>query len=398
MLAIYRRHLKHCSHRRDGRRHWCCHCPIWFDARIKGRRVHKSMHLTDWGRAQQLAQAWISGGCAIAEIQLPAPIPKPKEGPISLEEAWGQFVAKARNRNLCPPTIYKYELLRRQMCSFAQRHGLRFLQEFDLDRLEEFQAEWAEGALTRSKKLERLKAFFRAALTRRWVDQNPATDLRAPRVRPRPTLPYNQEEMKRILDAVNIYPDKSGKTGRVNAIRLRAFILMLRYTGLRIGDVTSLTTDRLAGNKILLYTQKTGQPVYCVVPDFVANALEDLPRLSEEHFFWTGKSTLHTSIGSWQRTLRKLFQLASIQNGCAHRFRDTFAVELLLAGVPTEELAILLGHSNIKITQEHYSPWVRSRQRQLEANLERAWNRDPIVLFHKKVTTNIAAGRSRSVN
>jgi integrase len=61
------------------------------------------------------------------------------------------------------------------------------------------------------------------------------------------------------------------------------------------------------------------------------------------------------------------------------RFRDTFSVELLLAGVLMEEISILLGHSNIKITQQHYSPWVGDRQLQFEADLERAWTRDPIV-------------------
>lgn len=44
-----------------------------------------------------------------------------------------------------------------------------------------------------------------------------------------------------------------------------------------------------------------------------------------------------------------------------------------------EEVSILLGHSSIKITQQHYSPWVRDRQLQLEADLERAWIRDPVV-------------------
>jgi len=44
-----------------------------------------------------------------------------------------------------------------------------------------------------------------------------------------------------------------------------------------------------------------------------------------------------------------------------------------------EEVSILLGHSNIKITQKYYSPWVRDRQLQLEADLERAWARDPVV-------------------
>jgi hypothetical protein len=82
----------------------------------------------------------------------------------------------------------------------------------------------------------------------------------------------------------------------------------------------------------------------------------------------------------WQRSLRNLFALAGIENGHAHRFRDTFAVELLLTGTSIEEVAVLLGHSNIKVTQKHYNPWVLKRQKLLESNVERSWRDDPILL------------------
>jgi site-specific recombinase XerD len=167
-------------------------------------------------------------------------------------DAWEHFLAQAKARKLRPTTIYKYDLLRRRMRDFAQRQGLRLLKEFDLDVLETLQSEWQEGAISCMKKLERLKSFFRAALIRRWVDENPAGAMRGPKIRPRPTLPFTREEMGKILAAVEHYPDKSGRTGRANALRLRAFVLVLRYAGLRIGDATSLSTDRLAGSKIFL--------------------------------------------------------------------------------------------------------------------------------------------------
>jgi len=57
-------------------------------------------------------------------------------------------------------------------------------------------------------------------------------------------------------------------------------------------------------------------------------------------------------------------------------FRDTFAVEMLLAGVPLDQVSILLGHKSIKVTEKHYAPWVRARQEQLENSVRRAWERN----------------------
>ena len=56
-----------------------------------------------------------------------------------------------------------------------------------------------------------------------------------------------------------------------------------------------------------------------------------------------------------------------------HMLRDTFAVEMLLAGVPLEQVSILLGHKSVKITEKHYAPWVKARQEQLAANVRKAW-------------------------
>jgi integrase/recombinase XerD len=388
MLSIYRRHQKGCPHGRKKRRYWLCRCPIWFDGRIRGQRIHQSMHLVDWDDAQRLAEQWIRtekilGGLAQPELTLSSTsnsclLPL-SENRHTLEDAWDQFEKKEKERNLSTATIYKYGLLRRQMEAFAARRGLRFLQDFRLDILEMFQSEWRESAVTRSKKLERLKAFFRTATARAGIDDNPALLLKGPKLEPNPTRPFTKSEMSRILAAIERYPDKSGRFGRPNASRLRAFVLTLRYSGLRIGDVTSLHVERLDGSKIFLYSQKTGVPVYCVLPPFVAEALATILRLSENYFFWTGASKLHTAVGTWQRTLKKLFNLAAVPTGHAHRFRDTFSVELLLAGVPIEDVSILLGHCNIEITQNHYAPWVRDRQVRLEADLQRAWNSDPLV-------------------
>jgi integrase len=108
------------------------------------------------------------------------------------------------------------------------------------------------------------------------------------------------------------------------------------------------------------------------LPEVAVHAL----KVSPQYFFWSGNGTLDTLTGNWRRSLRKVFSLAQINGGHPHRFRDTFAVELLLAGVPLERVSILLGHSSLRITEKHHSPWIHARQEQLEADLERSWAKE----------------------
>ena len=54
-------------------------------------------------------------------------------------------------------------------------------------------------------------------------------------------------------------------------------------------------------------------------------------------------------------------------------FRDTFAVEMLLAGVPIDQVSLLLGHASVKITEKSYAPFVKARQLQLQESVRNAW-------------------------
>jgi integrase/recombinase XerD len=109
------------------------------------------------------------------------------------------------------------------------------------------------------------------------------------------------------------------------------------------------------------------------LPPKVVEALKDSPSDDSRYFFWNGRCLPMSAVKIWERTFQRLFELAKVKNGTVHRFRDTFAVELLLKGVPIEQVSVLLGHSSLKITEKHYSPWVKARQEQLEAAVRKAW-------------------------
>ncbi len=384
MLTIYRRHRKGCEHRNKGRKYRRCRCPIWVDGFLAGQEIRKSLGMAGWQKAQDV----------VREMEATEGEPKDTNEPITLQTAEERCLADAKARKLNESTIYKYRLLFKQISDFAQKHGLRYLKELDLQTLDEFRSEWKDGPRSSLKKLERLRAFLRFCERRKWIDNNPAIDLKAPKIQNRPTMPFTHAEILKILAAFDKYAERAGVA---NTQRLKAFVLLLRYSGMRIGDTVRCGVDRITDNKLFLYTQKTGVPVHCVLPDFVVRELEAAPKSSEGHFFWTGKSKLHSAIGKWQRRLQTLFTVAEVQGGHAHRFRDTFAVELLLAGVPLERVSVLLGHQSVRITERHYSPWVRSRQEQLEQDLQRAWSQDPVALLQTKGTPEVHE-KSRRIN
>ena len=384
MLTIYRRHRKGCKQRTRGRKYRHCQCPIWVDGVLGGEEIRESLKLRDWQRAQEMIREWEAENRRTHQ----------EKQQITIKEAHGKFIADAEARRLNSSTLYKYRLLFRQLDAFSETYKLQFLVQLDLDTLATFRATWTEGPRTSLKKLERLRAFMRFAEKRKWIDDNPATELKAPRVLNKPTMPFTGEEMIRTLTALEPYGKKAGIR---NAQRLRAFVLLLRYSGLRIGYATSLAVNRIRENKLLLHTEKTGVPVYCVLPAMVIKALDAAPHSSARYFFWTGKSTVRSAKGKWQRRLQRLFKLAKVPNGHAHRLRDTFAVELLLSGVPLDRVSILLGHSSIRITERHYAPWTRSRQEQIEADLKTAWSNDPVVLTDGKGTPEMQ-GKTGQIN
>jgi integrase/recombinase XerD len=365
VLTTYRRHIKTCAHRSQGRKYRRCRCPIWADGFLGREEIRKSLDTRDWEKAQGIIREWEAEGEQPAEPE-----------PVTLADAWQQFLADAQARNLRRPTLYKYKLLSRQMETFAQANGLRFLREVDLAMLRKFRASWPNENLGALKKLEYLRAFFRFAHECKWIDENPARKLESPKVTQRPTMPFTSEQMAEILNACEKYGNRcrGGKyRGPENARRIRAFVLLLRHSGLRIGDAVTLERSRITADKLFLFTAKTGTPVYVPLPEFVLTALAAVPKVSERYFFWAGGSKVESTTGDWQRTLKGVFNNAGISDGHAHRFRDTFAVGLLQAGVPMERVSVLLGHSSIKVTERYYAPWVRERQEQLESDVRRSW-------------------------
>ncbi|HXM00967.1 MAG TPA: hypothetical protein VN939_00090, partial [Chthoniobacterales bacterium] len=265
MLGIFRRHQKRCPHRHEGRNYRRCHCPVWVDGHLNGRELHISLQTRDWQKAQRAVRDWEVAGEQIKE-----------SAQVALSHACDEFLRDSVARGLREPTLYKYRLLFRQLQQFANDTGRQSVNQFDLEVLRNFRASWPNRNVAARKKLDAMKAFFRFCWESSWIPNNPASKLKAPKTMDPPTLPFSREELSRILQACELYRGGRGQAGRANAQRLRALVLLLRFSGLRIRDAVTLRRDHMVNGKLLLFTAKTGTPVYCPLPEAVVAELETI--------------------------------------------------------------------------------------------------------------------------
>lgn len=211
-----------------------------------------------------------------------------------------------------------------------------------------------------------------------------------------PLMPGQFEELLKAtykLDAEAVY--KAARVGQ----HLRALFLVQRWTGLRVGDVLALPKMALQGNRLTVTIQKklnrkpTAARMECILPDHAVDALASLPARDEEHpdyFFWSRGCSQLTNTNKWLRKVDRLNDYLAFKDEAgrplrfrSHMLRDTFAVEMLLAGVPLEKVSKLLTHESVTITERYYAKWTASRRQQLEDDAVAAMRRMGVTVTMK---------------
>ena len=347
MLTIYRRHKANCKFAAD-RSSKKCRCNLWLTGTLFGEPYRKSAKTRSWEAAEKIKRDIEDG----KQDQ-----PQPKI--ITVQKALDAFVADCAARNLHPSTLRKYRLLRSRISEFARQRNIALLAGLAADEVRAFRELRTLAPRTAAKELERIRAFFNFCVSNGWLQKSPAQGIKAPQVKTLPRLPFDEKEVQKII--------AQAKTDRE-----LAFVLVLRHTGLRIGDVVVLRTGSFGENRIHLRTTKAGTPVSILIPETLVSLLKKLPPHGG-YFFLRGESlNVHTLTELWRRTIKRMCKAAGVSPDHPHRFRHTLAADLLMKGASVEDVAAVLGNSPA-IVVKHYSQWIPARQQRLDAFMEKTW-------------------------
>lgn len=286
-----------------------------------------------------------------------------------------KYLAVKQAEGLQPITMAKQKGMMNRLSAFAKSRGLLYLRDVKADHLQDWRLSWkfkkyADGSLSPSWKVHWciVSAFFKYAHTLEWVPTNEAAKLKGFKATSLQVQPFTRDEMMAILAAVPKCGWDEAKTKRVTAL-----VLLMRWSGMAIRDCVTLRRSALDDQgRISAKRTKTKSHTSVLLPPSVVQMLQSLPEDRPGYFFpWVDGHKKITR--PYERFLTKVFETAKVKDGHSHKFRHTFAVEMLIAGTPLETVSRLLGHRSMAVTEKHYAAWVPERQAKLEAAVRGAW-------------------------
>jgi integrase/recombinase XerD len=377
-VSVYTRHSANCSKRQN--KEWKdCDCPKSLYVFQDGKNFRISARTRSWKKAEGLKRE-VEDSLDPVQAQLRRMKDEQQATRVTISNAIHLYLLDAETRSLTLESIAKLKIIfKTRLLCWTEQNSLVFLDQLTTMQLTRWRSTWTLAPITKRNRQQLVRNFFRFCIDQGWLKNNPAVQLTKIQVTPKVTDYFPREEFRTILKATYLFAQGAGNS-KACSTRIRTLLLLMRWSGLRIGDAATLERSRLSGNTILLYQAKTGTSVYVPIPASVAKLLRNIPpgfRPNPGFFFWSGNSRKTSVVSTWDRAFRTLFRIANIrkQDGSLkrchpHMLRDTFAIEHLLAGVPIDQVSMLLGHRSIKTTEKHYAPWVKARQEQLEKSVK----------------------------
>jgi integrase len=301
-----------------------------------------------------------------------------KEPVVRPEPTWADLSAAFENElyrrvaldKLRDSTAQRYRHTAREFKTFLQEQKITLLKDITKPLVESFKV-WRAGRI-RTKNFSRgatslaldaaiLHRIFAIGVEYEIVQKNPVRmEGRPGDIPERGAQPFSAVQLDKLKQAAGS--------------DLFMFLL-LRWTGMRGSDIVGLTWGDVHFDRreIERVTQKRRKLVIIPIHTELLFALETeyecrSPESSDQVLPQTRERGRMTRPRLYQRC-KSMGRRAGINDAHPHRFRDTFAVDMLARGATPYDVAKLLG-DEIATVEKHYAPFVRELRERVRTLME----------------------------
>ena len=267
----------------------------------------------------------------------------------------------ADERRLSPNTVDAYRRDLGQLVTFLGRGHGSFASATH-DDLRRFLAQQSTRGYARAsiaRRVGAIRTFFRWAAVRGLVPTDPSESLGRPKVVSRLPSVLRPRGAAALVEAPRA-GEEANDIDRAVVLRDRAILELLYGSGLRVGEVTGLTLDRLDLDRARVLVLGKGSkerevplsdPAVDALEEYLRDGRDLLAPGSDAHLFHNRRRRPATP-----RDVRAMVARLAGPTGrriTPHTFRHSFATHLLEGGADIRAVQELLGHASVATTQRY---------------------------------------------
>jgi site-specific recombinase XerD len=348
-----------------------CNCPKslrWFR---NGKIFRESADTFDQITAREKADRKQKEFAALAAGEL---LP-PEKTVVLLEDAARRYVeTKKAAGGITEKSLRRYERELGEFANAMAARGKTAVAEVETADVLAWRNAMPDAANTKVKKSQRVTGFFDYAVECSYCLRNPAK-IKSVKLRGEKTQKARVLTDPQFADLLVAIGKLNGRSTDETRRKLRAIALMQRYSGVAVKDAVLMAHESFTRGEqftnIFLHRAKTGQPVYGILRNEVADEIFSLANPSGKYLIVDAIPENERELGNlvqyWTHMLNRAGKSVDAGFG-SHWLRHTFAARLFEAGMPTEDVAALLGDS-VETTAAFYSEWISSRQERLQERM-----------------------------
>ena len=286
---------------------------------------------------------------AILALYFNKPIEEKGETVISF---YNKFLNRQKDligKDIKQITWNKYFYIYNHLEEFLKSKSLAKLElkELKLNLLYDFEyflkAKKGNKQITVNKTLQRFKKVIKQAQIEGFIDRDPFLGYKVKKIN-KQIVYLKQSELKKL---------EEHKFGNYRLEKVRDCFVLCCYTGLAYNEMSRLKSKHL---------QTNGDVNWIIIDRTKTEKTLEIPLLKKAENLiskYTFDEVLELPVVSNQRFnsyLKEIAEIVGIEKNLTHHVaRKTFATTVLLENnIPIEIVSHVLGHSSIKVTQDHY--------------------------------------------